>query len=655
MPLRTRLVLLVSISVSVGVLATAAVLGILAWRSILEQAEDQGAVIARLFAQSATVSEQVLAEVETILDREMAAQGLLASHFADLAEETGLDARSLSRRLVEITARSTIDEIWISDSDGRIVAHSDQDPPGEGLAAASGLPRLPIQRLLEGTAFALPLGIGQRAFGGAPTRYVGVRGVDKARAVLIGREQSHLARLSQTQGVQRLLDALVQDGSVEALWVFDADGHTIASGFSQNQSKHPSLSPGETAQVQDALGGAPSRALLSDHWISVAAAMPDTYGLPAGVTFARLSTAPLDALLANYLRIGGAVALTALLAGILVSVVAARRIAAPVGRIAAAAAAVDARSFVPGSLGPVVARRDELGDLARTFEAMAEQVFAREEELERQVRQRTIELQQKNEQLEEAKRTLEADLELAKLMQATILPQQFPKDRGWSGTALMTPALQMAGDFYDFFALDDHRTGLVIADVSGKGVAPAFFMAVSRTALQDAARHHDDPGEALAAANDRLCESNPLELFVTVFYAVVDQRSGHVVYANGGHNPPYVIAPGAAPRALPRTGGMALGVMSDMPYAQATLTLAPGETLFLFTDGVSEAMNPAGEEFGEERLEAVLTAARDLPVDAMLQSVTASVQTFAGTAPQSDDITCLVVRYLGGRIEMAPP
>jgi len=218
----------------------------------------------------------------------------------------------------------------------------------------------------------------------------------------------------------------------------------------------------------------------------------------------------------------------------------------------------------------------------------------------------------------------------------------------------MVPALQMAGDFYDYFVLDKNRLGLVIADVSGKGVAPAFFMAVSRSALREASRQTDNPGDCLAAANDRLCEQNPLDMFVTVFYAVIDARTGTVTYANGGHNRPYVVGVDGDPRAMPLTGGALLGVMPGMPYDSVTLTLQPGETLFLYTDGVSEAMNAAEEQFGEKRLEAVLGQAARLSVDGMLSTVTTAVGDFVGAAPQSDDITCLVVRYLGDRIECAP-
>ncbi|MGE0222705.1 MAG: SpoIIE family protein phosphatase [Acetobacteraceae bacterium] len=657
MRLRTRLVLVVAGSVSLGIIAVAAVLTFLAWRSIVTQAEAEGQVIARMLAQSATVSEQVAAEVGTLLDQEMAAHGVLASHLADVADQAGLSDRTLSRRLREITSRSAIDDLWISDARGRprAGATDEADEPAR-ISVQAGLPDGSIDPLLSGTAFSAPLGVGGQSFGGTPRRYVGVGGIDHPRAVLVGRDQQYLEHLSQTMGVQRLLDSLRHSGTVEALWVFDSSGRTVARSLSPRQEESsPELQTSETDLVQDVLSGQPSRSILPGNWITVAAAMPDSYGMPAGVALVRLSRAPLDGLVFEYVRTGGLMALLALLGGVLLSIVTGRRIAAPMVRIAEAAAAVDAHRFVPGSLAPIAGRRDELGHLARTFEVMAETVFAREEDLERQVRERTLELQIKNEQLDQAKRRLEADLELAKLLQATILPQAFPSDRGWNGTARMTPALQMAGDFYDYFQLDEDRTALVIADVSGKGVAPAFFMAVSRAALQDAAhRHDDDPGACLAAANDRLCGQNPLDMFVTVFYAVIDDRDASVVYANGGHNKPYVIGADGTVRALPLTGDMALGVMPGMDYSTGRLTMKQGDTLFLYTDGVTEAMNPSDEEFGEARLEAVLARAATLPVDGVLETVTTAVREFADSAPQSDDITCLVVRYVEDRFHMAP-
>jgi sigma-B regulation protein RsbU (phosphoserine phosphatase) len=154
------------------------------------------------------------------------------------------------------------------------------------------------------------------------------------------------------------------------------------------------------------------------------------------------------------------------------------------------------------------------------------------------VAQRTAELAERNEILEKTQAQMTAELDLARAMQGAILPASFPARSSCDGAARMTPATTMAGDFYDFIELPDQRIGLVMADVSGKGVPAAFFMAVSRTNLRELAEHHDEPGRCLAQTNDVLCTQNPMELFVTVFYGIFDPVSGQLQYANAGHTPP---------------------------------------------------------------------------------------------------------------------
>src|SRR5207342_1531966 len=154
----------------------------------------------------------------------------------------------------------------------------------------------------------------------------------------------------------------------------------------------------------------------------------------------------------------------------------------------------EALRFDPSSLESVRRRTDELGDLARTFTRMAEEVQARAETLDRLVAERTSELNDKNLLLEEAKQRMEAELAIARTLQTAMLPQRMPERQGYSGKATMLPALEMGGDFYDFFAIGESRIGLVIADVSGKGVPAAFFMAISRTILQGSARERRTAG-----------------------------------------------------------------------------------------------------------------------------------------------------------------
>jgi sigma-B regulation protein RsbU (phosphoserine phosphatase) len=203
----------------------------------------------------------------------------------------------------------------------------------------------------------------------------------------------------------------------------------------------------------------------------------------------------------------------------------------------------------------------------------------------------------------------------------------------------------MGGDFYDFIELPDGQIGLVMADVSGKGVPAAFFMAVARTGLRELAGRHSDPGSCLAHTNELLCAHNPLDLFVTVFYGIFDPVTGVLRYANGGHTPPYIRRAAGAIEMLSGPGGLMLGVKPAAQYRTHTVQLQSGDRLVLYTDGVTEAFNPADESYGTERLIAEVQAHGGEPAMAMVEHICGSVTAFAKTAPQSDDITLTVLAW----------
>jgi sigma-B regulation protein RsbU (phosphoserine phosphatase) len=261
------------------------------------------------------------------------------------------------------------------------------------------------------------------------------------------------------------------------------------------------------------------------------------------------------------------------------------------------------------------------------------------------VAQRTAELAQRNELLERTQAQMTAELDLARAMQSAILPANFPSRSSCDGAARMTPATTMAGDFYDFIELPDRRIGLVMADVSGKGVPAAFFMAVSRTNLRELAAHHAEPGTCLAQANDVLCTQNPMELFVTVFYGIFDPANGRLQYANGGHTPPLIRRRDGSVDALKGSSGLMLGVMPGARYVTHAVDLAAGDRLVLYTDGVTEAFNGAAEAYGEQRLVAEIQACGGGPAAAVVESICQSVARFAGDAAQSDDITLSVLAW----------
>jgi sigma-B regulation protein RsbU (phosphoserine phosphatase) len=211
----------------------------------------------------------------------------------------------------------------------------------------------------------------------------------------------------------------------------------------------------------------------------------------------------------------------------------------------------------------------------------------------------------------------------------------------------MNPARAVGGDFFDFFLIDDDRLGFVVADVSGKGVPSALFMAVCRTLIKATARTEVSPDACLSSVNAVLASEGVPSMYVTVFYGVLDTRTGRLAYCNAGHNPPFVLRGAGGVEPLPQTGGTVLGLFEGSAYECGELVLQPGDALFTYTDGVTEASDASGEEFTAERLQPCLSAAAGRDLDDLLATVGAEVAAFAGGEPQADDITMLAVRYNG--------
>ena len=241
---------------------------------------------------------------------------------------------------------------------------------------------------------------------------------------------------------------------------------------------------------------------------------------------------------------------------------------------------------------------------------------------------------------------LQNELDVARKMQQSILPTVFPQLPNCELYGHMVAAREVGGDFFDVVKLADGRYGLAIADVSGKGVPAAMFMMSSRTLLKGAAIGTPHPGNVLREVNDVLEQDNESLMFVTLFYGVYDPATGELTYANGGHNPPLIVHSDGTSMELPQTNGVALGVMGGMEYEQSKITLEPGDTAVFYTDGVSEAMNGENEEFGMDRFSQVFANAPPSGAIAANKAVFEAVQQFADGTPQSDDITCLVLRRL---------
>ncbi len=242
---------------------------------------------------------------------------------------------------------------------------------------------------------------------------------------------------------------------------------------------------------------------------------------------------------------------------------------------------------------------------------------------------------------------IQKELNVASSIQQSILPTTFPKDQEYQVFGNMEPARSVGGDFYDVYRLEHGRVGLAIADVSDKGVPASLFMMSTRTLLKGAGIGSSDPGKVLQEVNNLLNEDNDASMFVTVLYGVYDPETGRFTYASGGHNAPLVVRPDGTSELLPLTDGVALGLMPGLEYETNTVTLSAGDTVLLYTDGVTEAMDAEDNEFGDDRLLHIFSEAPPEGCMEANDAVFQAVRDFAGDTPQSDDITCLTLRRSG--------
>jgi len=357
--------------------------------------------------------------------------------------------------------------------------------------------------------------------------------------------------------------------------------------------------------------------------------VPST-GWSVGIVFAD-SEISADVMALN--RIQWILAVLGIAALLLVALVIAGSITRPIRVLEAAT-----RTLAQGDLDaplPKAKGRDEVAHLTASFGRMRDDLLRHIEEL----RATTA-----------ARERIESELRIAAAIQMDLVPRTFPpfpRRHDLDLYAALEPAREVGGDFYDFMLLDDDRLVLAIADVSGKGVPAALLMAVGRSFLRSLVREGGSPAEILAALNDELAAENEASMFITMFLATVDLRSGSVRYASAGHNRPFHVGRDGDVEQVPHVRGVALGAMPGMVYEEAELSLRPGDALFLYTDGASEAMNARDEVFGEDRLGEELAACHGATCEDAIGRILTALHEYAGDTEQWDDITMVAFRYLG--------
>ena len=279
--------------------------------------------------------------------------------------------------------------------------------------------------------------------------------------------------------------------------------------------------------------------------------------------------------------------------------------------------------------------KDEVGRLAESF------VFMREE-LRKNVRELI--------ETTAAKERIESELQIAHDIQMGILPKifpPFPERDEFDLYAILEPAKEVGGDFYDFFFIDEHHLCFVVGDVSGKGVPASLFMAVSKTLIKMEATRAIPSEEVMNRVNRNLSLDNPSLMFVTLFLGILNVQTGELEYCLGGHDPPYIIRTSGDIERMELTDGVLLGVDKDFRYESKKVVIHKGEKIFLYTDGVTEAMNPDDKLFSEQRLEKTLARWKEEDTKSIIDSVRETIRNFSEETPQYDDITMLALKFYG--------
>ena len=608
----------------------------------------------------ATQRADVSAVVEGIIGQQMLVQATLVGHFVAAAEEAGWSAADVDDRLRRIAGATVIGEIRVLDPDGAVV-YSNLLPPLAG-GAAAGVPHADaLAPLLDGSEQSVELATAARASDGAVYKYVAVAGAGSPRTVQVGIPIEGSAGNLLYAVYQREADLLVRSRNLEALWVVNLDRELAASAPRAGQAGAETVVDAagifarraETvvaqAMEQGQVVSETSLSLLSpaDRGIWVASPIINAGGIPIGGLALAVS---LDDIANTVWAEARITTLIAVLLFVLTGAAAfwgTRWLTQPIEAIASAARQVEmGKQPDEGPLETVIQRTDELGSLARVFEAMTVQVFNREEQLEMMVSARTEELQESNRSLRVAQRALEQDLEMAKVVQAALVRDGAVDLGGFAAYARMTPAQQVGGDFVDVLEPSGGRLFFTVCDVSGKGVAAALFMAASQGAINAAASQsqNGDVGAIATEANRRLCAENPTGLFVTGVLGFVDLERAVMQYVCAGHEPAFLVAADDSRRPLPMTGGVAMGVLDDFQYESREEKLDSGDALFLYTDGLTDAVNLSGELFGKERLEGTLDGASSRTPAEIVDHVWSEILGYSAGAPAADDMTCLVLR-----------
>ena len=633
MTIKTQMLLMVTVLLVVAVFATAGVVGWSSRRALLAESETQGLVIARLLARSAAFGAQVTSDVENAIGEQMIVEATIAAHLVALGEAAGVGANEINRRLRQIAEDTVLDEIWITDEKGHAYLRNITEIDFTFSADRELQPQAhAFWPLLTGKNKAVVQNARQREIDTQVFKYVGVAGVDKPRIVQVGYHAAMLRQLQQRMGLTRLVNQLVSEGSVIAIRVLDRNMITVDYAEQFRDHKLPAHTEVDLANFRKLVSEGRSESYLEASLLNVVAPIGAEGGeLKGGAILVTLPTDHVQAAIRNQTRLAMAVSGLVLSLGSMIAIFGAKTISRPIADLTEMTRRIAGGDFTQRI---AISAKNEIGALAASFNEMSRRLNESIEHLK---------------ETTAAKERIESELQIAHEIQMSMVPKifpPFPERSEFDLFATLVPAKEVGGDLYDFFFVDDDHLCFAVGDVSGKGVPASLFMAVTKTLFRATAGNGGSPGEILARLNAEICRDNDSCMFVTFFCGILNIHTGQVHYSNAGHNLPFYLSLDGV-RPLENFGGISLGLLEQGPYASGGMSLRPGESLLLYTDGVTEAMNPSRTLYSDQRLEQFLGTSQSSTPRQIIGDLISDVRHFAGEAPQSDDITVLALQYFG--------
>jgi len=644
---RTRLSIWVSLLTTSTIIVMSGVLLTVASGVVLGRYMNQGRIVTSLAARNAEHAIHLPERVLATVGEQMVVSSLLTGELVDLAESEGHDADDIAWRLQRVIERSKsvrgyplVDEFWITDETGTAYIHTAPDPfvfrpdpDGVGQAGA-------FLDLLLPDAAPVIQELQARELDGKPFMYAGTSGVDKPRIVQLGVSKTLVDSVRADYRLEEALEGFLDDMEVARIAVVDPDGTTLAAlgeplnpgealvdrevrEFCRAYLRNPNSDAFAVKDIVDQAG---------NRFIGVVTRIPlDLEGGNVAL-FMQYQTEGLAELLRFNVRVILTVGSALLAAALLLSLWLGRRLSQPLGQLNAAV-----QSFGRGGLAERVRIRRayrEVQELASTFNTMADRIQSYTRELE----EATV-----------LRERLESEMRIGAEVQRSLLPERPPDTDAFDISGISIQAREVGGDFFDFIERADGTTGVAIGDATDKGLPAALLSSQCASMFHVLAESGVLPAAVLGQTNRALFQKiSDTGRFVTAFLCYCEGRDGTVRYANAGHNPPLRIrADDGGIERLSCDSGLPLGVRAACRYQDSETRLGVGDLLVLYSDGITEAMNPQRELYGEARLTALLQRLAPAQAAEAVEKVLEDVREHCGGNEPGDDITLIVVRYLG--------